>query len=283
MKTEPVTNFFAPQAQQFFHASPTPNASQKNTMNASSTQPQQVPFSFDVRTPTINRQAANTPSPKQPRAKSIEPQSSVGSTIRSSVIAPDPKSQPTKQQARFKFGVHPPTGEREGTAPQPAQSDTFKEKSPHFCDKCKMLQAQQEASDKTIRSLMDQLAKDKNALELSYKKLETLAADNKKLTEDNKRLEAMYHAADDQAGELELVNADLESRMNSADDRINELKDENETLQSRAKNAVDHIGDVEDENENFKPKLTTSEEVVERLEQELAALRKPCLSRLGVW
>jgi archaellum component FlaC len=46
---------------------------------------------------------------------------------------------------------------------------------------------------------------------------------------------------------------------------------------------VNDIGELEDENESLTSKLATSEEVVERLEKELAALKKPLLSHLGVW
>jgi hypothetical protein len=260
LKSEPVTSYFAPQVQQLFHASPTPNASQRNTMsNASSTQPQQVPFGFGVRAPTNNEHAINTPSSKQPRARATEPQPPAGPAIRPSVIKQDRKSQPTKQQAPFGFEVRPRTDEGQVTTQQPAQSNPVKEKVPCFCDKCNVLQARLDASDKTTRAQMDQLAKNNKVVELSHKKAvdenrrladetERLGEDNMKLKEDNKR-----------------------------------LADEKKRLQARADTAVNAIGELEDENESLTSKLATSEEVVERLEKELAALKKPLLSRLGVW
>jgi hypothetical protein len=260
LKSEPVTSYFALQAPQFFHASPTPNASQRNTMsNASPTQPQQVRFGFGVRAPTNNEHAINTPSSKQPRARATEPQPLASPAIRSSVLAQYPKPHPKTQQAPFGFEVRPRTEKGEHTTPQPAQGSNLKEKVPYLCDKCEMLRARHDASDKTTRSQMDQLAKNNKALELGHKKVmddnrrladetERLTADNMKLKEDNKR-----------------------------------FADEKKRLQAQAETAVNDIGELEDENESLTSKLATSEEVVERLEKELAALKKPLLSHLGVW
>jgi hypothetical protein len=302
MKTEPITSFFAPQVQQSFPTSPSSNASDSNELfGANPTRPQHVPFGFGVRTPTNTEYTVNTPSPKQLRAQTVEPQSSAGPAIRSPASVQFSKHQPTKQEVPFGFGVRSRTKDKEGTVPQPTQSSTLKEKLTFSCDGCKMLQAQKDASDETSRSQMDQLVKDNKAMELRLRKLvdenrrlgdenqkisdhsKTLAVDSKTLVNDKQRLTARYHAADDQAGELEQVNADLQSQVDSAGDRVKKLESEKETLQSQAKNDVNTIGDLEDENDSLKSKLATSEEVVERLEKELAALKKPLLSRLGVW
>jgi hypothetical protein len=70
-----------------------------------------------------NENTVNTPSTKQPRARATKSQPSAGPAIRSSVIAQDPKSQATKQQAPFGFEPRPRTEEGQGTTQQPAQSD----------------------------------------------------------------------------------------------------------------------------------------------------------------